>query len=124
MTSTDLVSELLTLGPGQNSPETRLYSRLLLRFLADNIHDARLSNGLPVRDVTDFNMWLRELADKVRPPSTSSPVNFADHELRSTGRAVESDWCPGCGHIHADPAECGFPMGGAGKCLCDRRVPA
>ena len=124
MTATDLVAELLSLGPGQNSPETRLYSRLLLRFLADNLHDAKLSNGMPVRDVTDFDMWLRELADKVKAPTVSAPATFAAHPLRSTNRVVESDWCPVCGHIHADPDECGFPMGGAGKCLCDRRMPA
>jgi len=29
--------------------------------------------------------------------------------------------CHLCGHLHAD-VQCGMPMGGAGKCLCERRT--
>jgi len=32
--------------------------------------------------------------------------------------------CPDCGHIHADDAECGFPIGGGRKCRCERKVRA
>jgi hypothetical protein len=36
----------------------------LLRLLAEKVYVARLSTGQPVRDTTDFNGWLTELADR------------------------------------------------------------
>lgn len=34
------------------------------------------------------------------------------------------EFCPDCGHLHCDDAECGFPIGGGRKCLCERKVTA
>jgi hypothetical protein len=36
----------------------------LLRLLAEKVYLARLSTGQPVRDTTDFNGWLTELAEQ------------------------------------------------------------
>jgi hypothetical protein len=36
---------------------------LFLRLLAEKVYTAHLSTGEPVRDTTDFNKWLTELAD-------------------------------------------------------------
>lgn len=48
-------------------------------------------------------------------------------EAESVKMATASSFeelCHSCGHLHASEAECGMPMGAAGKCLCDRRVTA
>jgi hypothetical protein len=37
---------------------------LFLRLLAEKVYTAHLSSGQPVRDATDFNQWLTELADR------------------------------------------------------------
>jgi hypothetical protein len=37
---------------------------LFLRLLAEKVYTAHLSTGQPVRDTTDFNKWLMELADR------------------------------------------------------------
>ena len=118
-----MVYELTDGGPGQGSHQHRLTLRIALRLLADRVRELQFDDGRYLSNVGDFADALRLMAEKVKIPC-SAPVNFAAHPLRSTNRVVESDWCPVCGHIHADPSECGFPMGGAGKCLCDRRVPA
>lgn len=47
-------------------PESALFREyaLFLRVLAENVYTAHLSTGIPVRDATDFNRWLTELADR------------------------------------------------------------
>lgn len=41
-----------------------------LRLLADKVYTARLSNGHPVRDTSDFNEWLTELASRAQTVET------------------------------------------------------
>jgi hypothetical protein len=47
-------------------PESALFREhaALLRLLSEKVYTARLSTGQAVRDTTDFNKWLTELADK------------------------------------------------------------
>ena len=138
MNTNELISDLRALGPGQDSPQVLLYTRLLLRYLADHARDAKLSSGEYLCDVTDFITWLRELADATRPvgvdievlPATAlarvdrsgSPLppqrSARPEQPRWTG-----DFCPDCGHIHIDDAECGFPIGGGRICRCERKRP-
>lgn len=120
MTPSELIPDF-PLGPGDQHAN-RAAARILLLFLADHVHDATLKNGLVLRDRTDFDMWLRELAEGLR--KVSPPLTFGNHRLRTSGRVVDQDWCPDCGHLHADPTECGFPIGGGRICLCDKKVPA
>jgi hypothetical protein len=37
---------------------------LFLRLLAEKVYTAHLSTGEALRDATDFNKWLTELADR------------------------------------------------------------
>lgn len=115
----ELIREILVLGAGQSSHETRLYARLLLRFLADHVRELQFDDGSYLQSISDFEKALRLVADGLRVP-LSPPLNFADHRLRASGRVADEDWCHDCGHLHADPTECGFPIGGGRVCLCDK----
>lgn len=120
MTPLDLLSDL-PIGPG-DPQQSYAYARILLRYLADHVHDAQLSNGLPVRDVTDFDMWLRETAEGLRL-KLGAPPSFGNHRLRMSGRVTDST-CPRCGHIHEGVGECGTQMGKDRLCRCDMEVGA
>ena len=114
--SSGLVANLRTLGPQD--------LHVLFTYLADHWHELRLKSGGRLLDGSDAKEFLREAAEYAMPAREfSSPVEFGNHRLRTSGRVIE-DWCHDCGHIHADPSECGFPQGGGRKCLCDKRVPA
>ena len=125
MNVSEFTREILTLGPGQNSHETRLYTRLLVRFLADNIKDLHFDDGSYPHAPSDYQKILRLIADQVRVPLAElAPVNFADHRLRLRGRADLESTCPRCGHIHEGSSACGAQMGGGGICPCEMEVSA
>ena len=49
---------------------------LFLRLLAEKVYTARLSTGQPVRDTTDFNKWLTELADRAEANAGEAVETF------------------------------------------------
>jgi hypothetical protein len=107
--------------PDGDRREQLLQARLLLNYLADHVYHAGL------RDATDFRQWLLELAEAARPGESiaSSTAEFRKTTTPSPQRRYFSaEFCPDCGHIHADDEECGFPIGGGRKCRCERTVPA
>jgi hypothetical protein len=104
---------------------------LIFNFLADHEHDLQLESGLPLRDGIDFEAFHREVATacKSLKPDAAAPLNYplpAPVTYPLTGSRFSLDFCARCGHIHLDDDECGFPMGGGGKCPCRKRaaVPA
>lgn len=136
MNAKDIVSDL----PGADTRQSLLYARLLLVYLSDHVYQADLSNGIRVRDVTDFHVWLRELAEEARmlsQPSNNTKVHSAQDSgtrpkvtCRTSSPAPQprysTDFCPSCGHVHIDDNECGFPSGPGGRvpCQCERKVTA
>jgi hypothetical protein len=123
MKSSELLADLSALAPGQNSPETLLYNRLLLRYLADHVYEAELASGQKLRDASDFNAWLRELADLAAPIPESTKVSWMRRAPAPQSRW--EDTCPRCGHVHQGDAECGEQLGGGRICRCEfEAVPA
>ena len=49
---------------------------LFLRLLAEKVYTAHLSTGEPVRDATDFNKWLTELADRAEANAREAIETF------------------------------------------------
>jgi hypothetical protein len=49
---------------------------LFLRLLAEKVYTAHLSTGVPVRDATDFNKWLTELADRAETNAREAVETF------------------------------------------------
>ncbi len=47
-----------------------------LRLLAEKVYTAHLSTGQPVRDATDFNQWLTELADRAEANAREAVETF------------------------------------------------
>ena len=97
--------------------------------LADHFQELRLNSGMRLLDSSDWKHFFRELAIAARmSPDFSVPASAeADTRLQLMRPASQRRWdefCPDCGHIHADENECQFPIGGGRKCLCERRVPA
>lgn len=123
------------LGPG-DPRQALLYARLLLSYLADHVHHAELANGCPVRDVTDFSMWCRELIEEARKignPDNNTEV-FSAMEFR-TGtkvtlppppqpRYLSERTCQDCFHEHEGRDECGFYLGEGRFCHCPSKVAA
>ena len=126
-------------GPGDTYQEL-LYARLLLSYLADHVYTAELKDGGKLRDATDFSHWLTELAEAARELA-QNPDNTKVHLAQDSGTRPKvtcrtsspapqprwtTDFCPDCGHVHIDDAECGFPTGAGGKvpCQCERKVTA
>jgi hypothetical protein len=129
MTTAQLIAELRTLGPGQNTHEAMLYSRIVLRFLADNVQDAQLADGSRLQYVTDFMAWLREVADAARISVSTKVPAMMEMSTRPAVRcrAAQPRWnemCPRCGHVHQGDAECGEQIGGGRICRCEMDVPA
>jgi hypothetical protein len=131
MNHRDLISDFPD-GPGDTRANL-LYARLLLSYLADHVYHANLLSGTPVHDVTDFHLWLRELAEEARklaqiPESTKVSAAAGNGTCRTVTRNPQPRWaadfCPDCGHVHIDDAECGFPQGGGRVCRCERKVTA
>jgi hypothetical protein len=87
--------------------------RDLFNYLAEQVYEARLSDGQRLLDATDFNAWLRELAE-----ASTYPTMTLSHE-----RTIQ-DTCPRCGHIHEGINECGADIGGSRICRCELSVPA
>lgn len=94
MTAEELISDLRML---QDQPHN-----VILVYIADRIH---LLSGM--RDVSDVIALLKQAGEGLKPPTRFS-----------------LDFCPRCGHIHCDDAECGCPMGGGRICRCERAVSA
>ncbi len=118
-------SELLAdlpLGPG-DAHENRLFFRLIMRYLADHVYSAELSNGSPLRDMLDFRRWLEELVSE----SPEQPVSDgAPRRLRLDGSTNPrfEETCNRCGHVHQGRV-CGMQMGGGPECRCELEgVPA
>ena len=103
LTIPEYVSELRQLGPQSLD--------VYLHHLADHLYQLRLAGGQRLNDAIDFSLALRELAEAWKM-AESKPLSVA------------GEWCPDCGHIHIDPAECGFPTGGGRVCRCERKVLA
>lgn len=105
------LSRLRSLGHGQDSRETMLYTRLLLRFMADEAHEAQLEDGKYLGDVVDFRAWLVQCADEAAKPAAALTI----------GVTPAARICAfGCGHTHDIGKECGADLGGGRRCLCDR----
>ena len=131
MTPRELLCDL-PLGPG-DTRHALLHARLLVSYLADHVYTAELADGGKLRDAMDLTQWLRELADEARKLlANGQSTEVSPVAERSTCRKVTTtpqarwngDFCPDCGHVHIDDAECGFPIGGARICRCERRVVA
>jgi hypothetical protein len=128
MNARELILDLRALGPGQDTPEALLYTRLLCRYLADHLHEATLQSGMGLRDLSDVIAWLRELADVARNPETPIRQGVAlalQRNAADRGRSQPARWddtCPRCGHVHEGLGQCGMPMGGGGICGCELEV--
>lgn len=127
MTPHELISDLRALGPGQDTPAAQLYTRLLLRYLADHLYDAELTTGMKLRDLSDVIAFLRETADAARIPQSTKVLCAGERGTRPAVTekrppAPQPRWdatCPLCGHIHGGDAECGMPIGGGRVCRCE-----
>lgn len=49
-------------------------SASLLEILSKLVPDARLDNGLPIRDATDFRIWLEECAQKIERAGVTKAI--------------------------------------------------
>jgi hypothetical protein len=70
MTPTELIAELRELGPQDTA--------VIFSFLADRVLEADLANGKMLLDVTDFEAWLRELAEAARLRLGENPRAMAE----------------------------------------------
>jgi hypothetical protein len=61
-------------------PESALFREYaaLLRLLSEKVYTARLSTGQAVRDTTDFNKWLGELAERAEAKAENALEQFFD----------------------------------------------
>jgi hypothetical protein len=119
MKARQIIDHLRTLGP-QNA-------NVIFTYLADCVYNARLGNGQRICDVMDCKLWLRELADAAQIAGSTGVTSVEEFHTRPTvtnNRFAGGDFCPDCGHVHIDGAECGFPIGGGRVCRCERAVPA
>ena len=123
MTPRELLSDL-PLGPGDQRSNL-LYARLLLIYLADHVYD--------LRDASDFRVWLLDLAAELRHGMGTGQFPLSTEvqpptEIRPRSKVMPQrrwdEFCPTCGHIHIEDAECGFPQGGGRVCRCERQVSA
>jgi hypothetical protein len=82
LTPSELIFDLRTLGPGQSSPEALMYTRLLLRYLADHLYDCTLSSGMQLRDLTDLHAFLLELACAAKMEAPELSMQMEQHARR------------------------------------------
>ena len=133
MTGTELVHYFRSLAPPSLDPDL-ICARLLLRYLADQVYEARTADGRSVRDISDISTWLRELADEARKIAQISPgtnVPFAA-ESRPGPKVTtplaqlryDSSLCPDCGHEHEGREECAKYLGEGKFCHCSSKVAA
>lgn len=135
MNSRELILDL-PLGHG-DSRQHLLYARLLLSYLADHVYSAELANGAPLRDVTDFSQWCRELAEeaakigRLSSPATGPELSIgleAGTGLKVMPPAPQTRWktfaCPDCFHVHEGREECGYYLGEERFCRCPSKVVA
>lgn len=62
-----------------------LSERLLLRYLADHLDQARLSRGRKLLDLTDVTEFLREFAEATRPHPLPVRVEQPQRTRRAEG---------------------------------------
>jgi len=120
MNADQLLSDLYSIGYedlARNFPPDHLL-KFLATYLADNLHECRLSNGAELADLGDVIGFFREVKEAAKARiSAAKPKNG----LRV---ARIFDPCPDCGHVHIDSKECGFQIGGGRTCRCERAVTA
>jgi len=117
MNSHDLLSDF-QFAPG-DPRQAQLQLRLFLLYLADHVYH--------LRDATDFRKFLLDMAEAIRQESqaASGPQLSPGPKVRPPFQQRRwNEFCPECGHIHADETECGFPIGGGRICRCERAVVA
>ena len=130
MNARDFVSDLPAI-PGDPRANL-LYARLLLSYLADHVYRLELANGVEVRTVTNFSYFCQECIEVIRKVGRLAESTEVSVGLEvGTGLKVMpppqrrwDEFCPTCGHIHIEDAECGFPQGGGRVCRCERQVSA
>jgi len=119
MTPSEFVSHL--------APVESARLALIFDFLAVKHHDFTLENGKPLSDGIDFSAFFQEVAVALKSPqpgmALEAPIEIRTHP-RTVSRFSSTEFCPDCGHIHADDSECGFPQGGGRICRCERQVSA
>ena len=128
MTAKEVITNLRALGT--------LDGHVIFNYLAEHLYEARLTNGVKVRDGYDFKVWLRELAEEAkipRPPHFPRSTEVLAVTGNGTGtkvlppapqRRYEDATCPRCGHVHEGDGECGVFIGGGRYCRCELEVPA
>jgi hypothetical protein len=112
MTPNDLVSDF-PIPPGHDR-EFLLYTRLLLRYLADHAYSAELRSGAKLRDAIDFKMWFEEMAEACR--SQTIKAGGSAPELRLELQQQKS--CPICDHVHEGKDQCGRYLSELRFCKC------
>ena len=134
MTPTELARSI-PFGP-HPPKDIHIYVSIALCYLSEHFYEAQTESGMRVSDPLDVKRWLAEMAAALnlngelsrKAESTKVPsLTETRTGLRVTGRVPQlshGEFCPDCGHIHLDDDECSFPIGGARKCRCERKVSA
>lgn len=111
MTTTEFLNELLALlSQGPHSDSMQLELRLIFRQLHDSLTAIQLGDGGPIRDVSDFREFCREIIVHLSPP----------HPIRPPRKPM----CSVCFHRHEGVLSCDVDLGGAGKCDCKLELSA
>lgn len=107
-----------------NSPlplrEILIMSQIIFEHQAVCFYDSCLNSGTPLTHTDPIGMkqWLEELA------AAAQVDIWPGTEVFSPKITPIGNFCPDCGHVHLDDAECQFPIGGARTCRCERKVSA
>lgn len=100
--------------------EILIIARIVFQHQADCFYESCLQDGRPLihTDPMGTKQWLEELAEaaNVKQWPGAEPMYPRVQTIR--------DFCPDCGHVHLDDAECSFPIGGERMCRCERKVSA
>jgi hypothetical protein len=98
-------------------------ANVIATYFVDHFQELRLNSGMPLANISDVQHFLREFAIVSRvvpdfPERMEVPAPMTPTEISSRSKATRpaqrrwDEFCPDCGHIHADDSECGFPQGG------------
>ena len=92
-----LIPDLRALRPERPAEEVFLYARLIWRFTADHVreievHDSDDNTVHPLRDITDFDRCLRQLANAARRAESLQPsmmpVPIANSDAAGSPEAI------------------------------------